>query len=239
MRMSGPDAIQGLFILVLMGISYWWFWSSKERFLKRACVIDRSFKYDVTHTGSMFVPSFDRYMSPGAEVFIPTGDGLYPTRVKQSRGIEYKHGLLNWLKDKHATIHIFITIGADSACQEWQSIKDAYPDQFHLYLLRPERAEGPDKDATKSIIEKLHTFHPALLVNPKDSDQYPGAMWIENNHPVGSKYAYHVEWVFPPDAAHDPRFEQYKHMYEALLKGPHVEEVSATASTQMSGAMAA
>jgi len=237
--MTGADAIQGLIILLLMGISYWWFWSSKERLLRNACVIDRSFKYDVTHTGSMFVPSFDRFITTGAEVFIPTGDGLYTRRVKQKRGIAYKQGLLHWLGDKKATIHIVITVELDSACEEWQSIKDAYPDQMHLYLLRPERAEGPDRDRTISLIKALNTFHPALLVNPKGSAESPGAMWIENNHPIGSKYAYHVEWVIPNEAAKDPRFEQYREMYRSLLMGPHVEEIQASSSMPMRAAIAA
>jgi hypothetical protein len=65
---TGTEAIQGMGILVLMGVSYWYFWTAKDRLLKNACVTGRSLTYDVTHTGSMFVPSFDCYMSKGAEI---------------------------------------------------------------------------------------------------------------------------------------------------------------------------
>jgi hypothetical protein len=233
--MTGADAIQALVILTLMVVSYRWFWTSKDRFLRKACVIDRSFVYDVTHTGSMFVPSFDHFISEGAEIYIPTGDGLYAKRVKNARRIAYRDGLIRWLKEKRAIVHIVVTVG-EEALQEWQGIKDAYPNQLHVYFLRPELALGPEQAATKARIERLHTFHPVMLVNPVGSKHSPGAMWIEHNHPLGSKFAYHTEWIIPKDAANDPRFEQYRAMYVSLLDGPHVQEIRAT---EMSNAVAA
>ena len=60
-------------------------------------------------------------------------------------------------------------------------------------------------------------------------------MWIEAHHPVGSKFAYHVEFVAPVDAASDYRVGLYEQMYETLLRGPHVEYLETTLQqTQMS-----
>jgi hypothetical protein len=87
---------------------------------------------------------------------------------------------------------------------------------------------GSEEAAKKSQIAMLDTFHPVLLLNAPDSIFAPGALWIESYHPLGSKFAYDVEFVDPKDTAKDERLDLYRKMYEQLLHGPHVDMLRPT-----------
>ena len=94
---------------------------------------------------------------------------------------------------------------AYETASQWQPLKNEYSDLFHVYFLHRDRAA----EATRAQIESLDTFHPVIVINQKGTDAFPGAMWIEQNHPIGSKFAYHVKFVDPTDAAKDDRLEKY------------------------------
>ncbi|HUC63446.1 MAG TPA: hypothetical protein VMF53_15980 [Alphaproteobacteria bacterium] len=231
--MTATEAVQLLFILVGVGIAYRWLWTWNSRMIRRVSFDTHATTFPVTHTGSMFVPQFDKYAANGSQVFIPAGDGLYCTRIKRSRRARYKNGLKKWLDKKEMTIHLVITLPSDAARKEWQSLKDEYPDRFCVYLLHREKVTEPSADMIKSQIASLDTYHPSLLVNPPGTDCFPGAMWIEAFHPVGSKFAYHVEFVPPAVAVNDERFDKYRQLYKAILQGPYVEQMQKTARSRI------
>ena len=231
--MTNSQLAQFIFVFVLLGASYWWLWTWTDRDQRRISrVAAHSTFYKVAHTGSMFVPSFDAFMEEGAEVYIAAGDGLYPSRVKSKRGEVYNNGLKTWLDKKRATIHLVITHPSERARKQWQSMAAAYPNRFNVYLLDREKVAGPAAEVTKDQITKLDTFHPELLINKSETSESAGAMWIEGNHPVGSKYAYDVEFVDPAHIAHDKRFKSYRRMYEQLLDGPHVEVLNTSSAVR-------
>jgi hypothetical protein len=123
-----------------------------------------------------------------------------------------------------AVVNIVITNPIRETISEWQPLKDRYPTTLRVYLLDREKA-NPE---LRQQIAKLDTFHPVILINPKDSKNAPGAMYIEPFHPIESKYAYNVHFFNPKDTANNQQFLKYREMYEALLSGPHVTELKAS-----------
>jgi hypothetical protein len=223
--MTGNEVIQFFLITLALAISYWWLWTWNERGQRNAVVKLVSAKYPVAQAGSLLAPSLDPYITAGATVYIPAADGLYPTRIKTARRSAYRNSIQRWL-GRGASVHIIVTLPCERACEEWRSLVESYPNQFFVHLLHRDRIAGPQTDLIRSQIERLDTFHPLLVTSPDGATQIPGAMWIEGYHPIGSKYAYDVEFVNPEEAAKDGRFNKYKQMYEGLLQGAHVESLT-------------
>jgi hypothetical protein len=230
--MTTTEVLQLCLIVVFLSVSYWWFWTWADREQRSALINTRSTEYRVARTGSMLVPSFDPYVEKGAWIFIPSSDGLYATLT--SLGGEYRKGLMGWL-ERGANISVVVCRPNADCCQEWQPFVDAFPQTFHLYQLNREALTGPNADLMRLQIERLDTFHPVILVNPKGS-KFPGAMWIEGYHGIGSKYAYNVEFVHPSDVTKDGRFEKYQEMYKELLKGPHVTTLAPSKAVTLKAA---
>jgi len=215
--MTTTEVIQLCSVLLFLAVSYWWFWTWADREQRNALINTASTQYRVARTGSMLIPSFDPFVEKGASIYIPTSDGLYATLT--SLGDQYRKGLMSWLR-RGATVHVVVTRPGPQCRAEWQVFIDAFAETFLLHELDRE-ALSADDALLKSQIQKLDTFHPVLLINPCGG-AIPGAMWIEGFHAIGSKYAYNVEFIHPSDVALDVRFEQYKQMYDKLLKGSHV-----------------
>ena len=224
--MTTIEVIQFACILALLAASYWWFWTWGDREQRNALIKMESAEYPVALTGSMFVPSFDPYVTKEGTVYLPVTDGLYPTRITPKKRGNYLGGLRGWLQ-RGAKIEMFVTRPEPRCVDEWASLVDEFPDRFRLHLLDRNQVAGPDAEKIKSQIERLDTFHPVILVDSSDVAR-PGVMWIEGHHPVGSKYAYNVKFSKPADTATDDRFPKYKEMYAALLKGPHVKTIQPT-----------
>jgi len=201
--MTTTEVIQFVLILMFLGASYWWLWTLSDRELRKVLVKNDSAEYPVTQSGSMFVPSFDPYVLKGSEIYIPVTDGLYHTRVKANRRIQYMNGLKTWV-ERGADVHLVVTRADERCCGEWQQLVDEHPDGFHVHILDRSKAAQAASDSIELQIAALDTFHPALLVNLATNtatrSAAPGAMWIELNHPVGSKYAYDVSFVNPERA---------------------------------------
>jgi len=214
--------IQLAIVVAVLALSSWWIWTNNDREQQRALIGLNSATYPVAYTGSMLTASFDPYVEAGSEVFIPTGDGLYATRVKSKRGTRYRDYLACWLEEKQTTINIIITRSDPSCRAEWLALKKKHPERLNVYMLDRNKVSGDRAARLKSRIDALDTFHPVLLITPPGSKAHPGAMWIEANHPIGSKFAYGVEFLKPSDVKKDPRFQQYKEMYDDLLVGTHV-----------------
>ena len=71
--------------------------------------------------------------------------------------------------------------------------------------------------------EKFKTFHPTLFYGGDGTK----AMWIEENHPLGSGFAYDVTYV-PPDAMNEEqngKFDKYERMIDSSKS--HCREVAA------------
>ena len=66
-----------------------------------------------------------------------------------------------------------------------------------------------------SFAKRMRTFHPTLVQNSGNR-----LMWIEGNHPAHSTTAYDCEFVPPPVANSDDRFEEYLEMIETVRDGP-------------------
>ena len=61
------------------------------------------------------------------------------------------------------------------------------------------------------LAESLRTFHTTLLENSstKDRAERQRVMWVEAYHPADSKFALGCEFVQPPMANTDERFDLY------------------------------
>lgn len=222
--MSSSEVIIFCGFITLMGSFYYWFLGSEDREVRRRAQDDRSRVIPVAGCGSLFVPQLDKLVGSRSVLYIPSGDGLYPTRRKRARNRTYQDGLAQWLA-RGAVIHLIVTIPNDEVATVWHPLKALYPDRLHVHLLDRSRAAGPSAAQTRAKIEQLDTFHAAILLNPPGTASAPGALWIEANHPVGAKHAYHIEFVAPKDAALDTRLVAYHSLYEELLEGPHTSEL--------------
>jgi hypothetical protein len=189
----------------------------------------------VAQCGTVWLPKFDRWVKRGAEIYLPAGDGLYVQRIKKRRASLFRKTLKKWLLKDGAIVNLIITVQDEEllkkAREEWQPWKDEQPERFRVFILHRDRVSGPSAELTRSQIEVLDTFHPVLLVNSQDVSG--NAMWIEAYHPVGSKFAYHVQFVVPADTENDVRFTEYKDMYRQLLQGSHVEELKSKVRRSM------
>jgi hypothetical protein len=212
--MTGTEVLQFGAIVLCLAVSYWWFWTWTDRAQRNALVKLGSAEYPVARTGSMLIPSMDPFVVKGSTIYIPSSDGLYHTIIRKGLARQYVTGLTSWL-EKGATVHVFVTRPNERCLAEWKACANE-ASNFYLHFLNRSQTTSQE---IKDQIEKLDTFHPVLLVLPPGGD-YPGAMWIEGFHPVGSKYAYNVEFRNPADTARDVRFRKYRTMYERLLKEP-------------------
>ena len=225
--MSSLDILKFFLAFLFFGyIVYRWVWWHRGRD-KTAFDHGRSCAYPVAQTGSQWVPQFDLGVVPGTEIYVPAGDGLYVTKIKDSRADQLRSAMRRWLRERQAIVNMIITVDEPAtvarAVHEWQMLKNEYPDRFCLYILHRAKVRGESEKELRDQIAALDTFHPVLLINHKDPSK--SAMWIEGYHPVGSKFAYHVEYVAPEQASQDERLEQYTKMFERLLQGPHVEKM--------------
>src|SRR4051812_11433190 len=222
--LTREDALELVLALIFSaGVLWWWFIWHPSRDRRRARRHTQSARYAMASASSLLIPRFDPYVRKGSVVYMATGDGCYVRRIKRSRAGTLRDTLRDWLDQRQAIVHLIITVPSEQARHEWLWLKEKCPGRFHLYFLHRDRVSGAAADKTKATIETLDTFHPLLLINPPNTTS--SAMWIEGYHAVGSKYAYHVEFVCPADVAKDTRLDQYKHMYEDLLQGDHVEEL--------------
>jgi hypothetical protein len=78
-----------------------------------------------------------------------------------------------------------------------------YPLLFSLCLVSATSDKAPSVEA---MVEKYKTFHPVLL-QTKDGQR---VMWIEHYHPLDSALAFNIEFIAPPEAAKDSRFDKFK-----------------------------
>ncbi len=183
-------------------------------------------------SSSVFVPHFDRYVDENSVIYLPSGDGLYMMRFKRRRNLRYRSALDAWLR-RGATIHIMITCGSEKIARElWRPLKNLFPNNLHVHFLdRTKVQAGDDAADLKLAIERLDTFHAVILLNSRPSPWVPGAMWIETNHPVSSKFAEGISFVKPEDASKDERLAEYEDLYKRLLSGPQATELVLEAST--------
>ena len=213
---------------------YWrWILSQNDREVRTAWRERGTNTYEVTQTGSLFVPRFDRYVEAGATLYIPAGDGLYPRRIKNKRAASYRAGLHRWLT-RGAKVNIIVSSPNPQAYVEWRPLKDRFPSNLEVFFLHREKASGLNCAQTAAQIATLDTFHPVILDSPPNS-VHSGAMWIEHLHPLESKYAYRVEFIDPADPvdqASSRKLETYLRTYEVLLSGDHVESLDTSEAVE-------
>ena len=173
----------------------------------------------------MLVPLLDPYVGAGSVLFVPSGDGNYLTRNRKHVNERYKNALIRWL-ERGAVIHIIITWLDGRDDTPWRELKTRFPEKLHVNFLDRTRVSGPQAGQTRDAIKRLDTYHAVVLLNARDTDGYPGAMWLEANHPLTSKFAFGIEFVAPADAAHDERLERYATFYRDILIGSHASELS-------------
>jgi hypothetical protein len=118
--------------------------------------------------------------------------------------------LRTWL-ERGASIHVITTLPNRTAKELWAKLGEGFAD-FHYHEL--ERGVAEPRVARE--IARLDTYHPIVLVN-RGGTAKPGAMWIEQNHPIDSATAYGVQFVPPAQIRTDPRFEVFLAVYDLLL----------------------
>lgn len=177
----------------------------------------RSGTFASAAASTLLAMKVDPLVDAGSTIYLPVGDGLYMQRANLVKANAWKRVLKDWMR-RGATLNILVTLPNDAARKAWRPFEKEFPYQFHYYEL--DRSTAPAELATE--IARLDTYHPVLVVNP-DGETAPGAMWIEQYHPLGSAYAYAVQYVAPPEARTDTRFQTFLSVYRKLIESTRVQ----------------
>lgn len=166
--------------------------------------IDRILYFPQAHMAQDLGPLMNSCVIDGCTILIPGGDPkeLFRRRIPFIR-YPWKRYLIKWLNENNAKITYFLVEPSESAIKELEKLHTQWKG-FTLCLVRT-LDEIEDEDDRK-LLESMRTFHTVLLKNEAGDHRM---MWIEGCHPPGSKVAYDCEFVPPPIAKNDPRFDIY------------------------------
>lgn len=156
------------------------------------------------------VPRLDPFVENGAKIQIVGSDGSYSTK---SRGNFWIESLERWLK-RGAEIDYLLTSADEVALERYERLVEEYEGDFRLCVID----EDADLDPKlRSLLRDYASSHPTLLENTGNGTR---VMWLEGRHPINSEYAYDIEFLVPPDALHDHRFERIKSEIASVLSSP-------------------
>jgi hypothetical protein len=155
-------------------------------------------------------PKLRRLLSAGSTFYITGGDG-YPLAARFFVYPWWRR-CLKLLLRKNCNIYYLLTNTNPDDEQRFLKLKGELEagtkGTIQFCFATADRVDQSDK----ALVEKFSTFHP-LLVEANDHR----IMWIEGYHPAGSTVAYSCEFVPPPEAQSDPRFDDYKKMMTHLF----------------------
>jgi hypothetical protein len=208
-------ATLGVLVLVTV-LGTWRLMRSQRRREIAAGKDPRSGSFSSAAASTTLALKIDPLVSLGATIYLPVGDGLYPERTSASKSRAWKNALLNWL-ERGATLNMIVTVPNSDARALWLPLEQAHPQLFGYYEL--DRSKASPEIARE--IARLDTYHPIIIVCDQGPAS-PGAMWIEQYHPLDSPFAYAVDYVAPADAARDRRFGSFQALYRKILVGAHV-----------------
>ena len=131
----------------------------------------------------------------------------------------WRKSLSKWLKEGLDVEYILMNPPSE-VIDSFKKIKEQEKEggvRLKLFVFERSDASGTTE------WEKFKTFHPTLFYGGDGTK----AMWIEEDHPLGSRFAHGVTYV-PPDAMNEEqngKFKKYERMIESS-KG-HCREVAA------------
>ena len=210
----------GTFIL-LAGVTTIGLWRLTRRQKLRELELGRdprSSVYASAAASTLLAMKIDPLVRAGSVIYMPVGDGLYMHRTTSAKANAWRRTMKGWLR-RGATLNIIVTLPNTAAREAWQPLEKEFPNLLHYYEL--DRASASPEMAKE--IGRLDTYHPIVLVNSGGEavPGAPGAMWIEQYHPLGSAHAYAVQYVAPAEIRTDSRFEAFLALYDRLLGGKH------------------
>ena len=176
--------------------------NSRSRYPQRAVRIP------VAQVANDLVPLVDRLSLENGRLQLVGYDGKY---ILGKNGNIWKDSLSKWL-EKGLNVEYVLMAPSPEVIDAFRRIKERTKKeigQLEVFIFK-----CTDRPAEW---KQLETCHPTLF---HGDDETTKAMWIEGDHPIGSRFVYDVTYV-PPDAMNDEqnrKFEEYKHMIESSKK---------------------
>jgi len=125
-------------------------------------------------------------ISPGLEIWMPAGRGLYPLTLSEHARRSMESCIAQWIQ---AGVRFIVIISSpnEQALRYWQGLVNRLGAQLEVYLL--DRTVASSEEATE--IATLDEFHPVLILK----HNRPLGMWLEAIHEANSDVAYNVEYI--------------------------------------------
>jgi hypothetical protein len=161
-------------------------------------------RYVVTAASSVFAARLSEFVENESIVLIPAGDGRYETRLSRRRRRRWESYIELWCK-KGAHVVFVVSTPSTTARENCRDLMSKTGTNFSAYFLHREGAPPH----IKAEIQNLDTFHPTIVLQRSNGRMRPKAMWIENYHPLNSRFAYQCEFVGPHEISRDPRADKY------------------------------
>ena len=162
----------------------------------------RAFTINEARIANDLVPLVDKLPLKDSRLLLVGYDGEYI--LKEDKKL-WENSLLKWLK-KGLTVE-YILVKPDpprEVIEAFRRIKEKKEGgELKVFVLKSDKGE------------KWKTYHPTLFWS---GDKKLKAMWIEGDHPIGSRSAYDVTYV-PPDAMDEEqkgKFQKHEKDIESL-----------------------
>ena len=166
---------------------------------------DRIVKIAVAQIANDLVPLIDKLSLDNSRLRIVGYDGQYI--LGENRRL-WRNALSRWLK-KGLNVEYILMNPSQDVVNSFTRIKDKAKikdGRLKIFVL-----ECPDANGLKEV-KRLKTTHPTLFSGGDGTK----AMWVEGDHPLGSRFAYDVTYV-PPGAMNEGqnrKFNEYERMIE-------------------------
>lgn len=147
-------------------------------------------------------------ISKETEMFIIGNDADYTTTITGHLLID---GLENWL-ETGATINYFLLSDIKGINGDLNELSKKYPMNFLVY--RMSNLDNELKLKVQNIAGKLGLAHPTII----KKSQSGNAMWLENDHPLGSKYAFNIKFYTPKSLTIAKYFDVFKKYDEIVAE---------------------
>ena len=175
---------------VTFGLSMVAKYSSKRRLWTKAYIADT------------MVPLISRNLTPKSTLRIVGADCRY-----LGEKAKWRQAMEDWMA-KGCKVQYLIYKPHEKAVRVLKELGEKSCGAFcYKEMLAPEDVK--DVDGDKELLAELETFHFIVADQPRQK-------WIEGNHPVDKTEAYDCEFVPPSMAEHDPRFHEYKVVFDKV-----------------------
>jgi len=152
-------------------------------------------------------------LEAGVQIQIVGNDGFYASK-KNKNGELLLDGIRKWMKKGVSVTYVLVDSCGDvslDGSEKLNTLQNEFPNLFRMVSIK--LADLPSGVA--SATSELCNTHPTIV-------QGNGlrAMWLERNHPCGSKYAFNVDF-FSPESLQNTKylseFEKFRSQVAKLI----------------------